>query len=152
MPYDLLFDLPYHLFCDMIFDLLCDSPAICLRRIYEESKVETSIDMGFFLDYEKMKEKVVYKVIGYERNKELLSKIPHILFLDMALVFYCHAPQSGSTCVALISHTISHKSSAFLVPSSGSNITSCTELLMDRTEASDAFNAGSIPAGCITSL
>ena len=37
-----------------------------VRRIYEESKVETSIDMGFFLDYEKMKEKVVYKVIGYE--------------------------------------------------------------------------------------
>ena len=33
-----------------------------VRRIYEESKVETSIDMGFFLDYEKMKEKVVYKV------------------------------------------------------------------------------------------
>ena len=25
----------------------------------------------------------------------------------------------------------------------------CTRSLMDRTEASDAFNAGSIPVGCI---
>lgn len=73
-----------------------------VRRIYEESKVETSIDMGFFLDYEKMKEKVVYKVIGYERNKELLSKIPHILFLDMALVFYCHAPQKELGCATIL--------------------------------------------------
>lgn len=64
-----------------------------VRKIYMESKVEASVDMSFFLDYEKMKEKVVYKAIGYGRNKELLRQIPHILFLDMALVFYCHVPQ-----------------------------------------------------------
>ena len=29
-------------------------------------------------------------------------------------------------------------------------IISSTRSLMDRTEASDAFNAGSIPAGCIS--
>lgn len=64
-----------------------------VRKLYRESKVEASVDMSFFLDYEKMKDKVVYKVIGYERNKELLRQVPHVLFLDMALVFYCHVPQ-----------------------------------------------------------
>lgn len=64
-----------------------------VRKIYMASKVESSVDMSFFLNYEKMKEKVVYKAIGYGRNKELLRQIPHILFLDMALVFYCHVPQ-----------------------------------------------------------
>ena len=64
-----------------------------VRRIYKESKPEASVDMSFFLDYEKMKEKVVFKAVGYARNKELLRQIPHILFLDMALVFYCHVPQ-----------------------------------------------------------
>ena len=29
------------------------------------------------------------------------------------------------------------------------NICKCTRSLMDRTEASDAFDAGSIPVGCI---
>ena len=64
-----------------------------VRRIYKESKPEASVEMSFFLDYEKMKEKVVFKAVGYARNKELLRQIPHILFLDMALVFYCHVPQ-----------------------------------------------------------
>lgn len=64
-----------------------------VRKLYRESKVETSVDMSFFLDYEKMKDKVVYKAVGYERNKELLRQVPHVLFLDMALVFYCHVPQ-----------------------------------------------------------
>ena len=64
-----------------------------VRRIYKESKPEASVDMSFFLEYEKMKEKVVFKAVGYARNKELLRQIPHILFLDMALVFYCHVPQ-----------------------------------------------------------
>lgn len=29
------------------------------------------------------------KLIHYERNKELLEKVPHIRFLDLAIVFYC---------------------------------------------------------------
>ena len=29
------------------------------------------------------------KLIHYERNKELLKKVPHIRFLDLAIVFYC---------------------------------------------------------------
>ena len=29
-------------------------------------------------------------------------------------------------------------------------LTTCTRSLMDRTKASDAFNAGSIPVGCIS--
>ena len=29
------------------------------------------------------------KLIHYERNKELLGKVPHIRFLDLAIVFYC---------------------------------------------------------------
>lgn len=32
---------------------------------------------------------VVYKLIHYEKNKELLKEIPHLPFLDLAVVFYC---------------------------------------------------------------
>ncbi len=61
-------------------------------RIYKESRRKKSMDMDFFLDYAKMKERVVCKVISYEKNKELLRQVPYILFLDMAVVFYCHVP------------------------------------------------------------
>lgn len=60
-----------------------------IRRIYKESCFERNLDMNFFLDYERLKRKVAYKVIGYEKNQEILKEIPHFLFLDMAVVFYC---------------------------------------------------------------
>ncbi len=61
-------------------------------HIYEESRMTESLDMDFFLDYGSMKERVVYKLIRYESNRELLQQVPHIPFLDMAIVFYCHVP------------------------------------------------------------
>ena len=62
-------------------------------QIYEESSTRDNIDMSFFLDYEKMKEQVVYKVISHEKNKELLKRVPSVPFLDLAIVFYCHVPE-----------------------------------------------------------
>jgi len=58
-------------------------------NVYENSKTETNINMDFFTDYEKVKGKLVYKLINYEKNKELLKEIPHIPYLDLAIVFYC---------------------------------------------------------------
>lgn len=72
-------------------------------HIYEESRMKESVDMSFFLDYTNMKKKVVYKVIGYESNKELLLQVPYIPFLDMAIVFYCHVPRQelGSATILI---------------------------------------------------
>lgn len=62
-------------------------------RIYEESRMKENMDMSFFLEYENMKNRVVYKIISYEKNKDLLVQVPHIPFLDLAIVFYCHVPK-----------------------------------------------------------
>ncbi len=64
-------------------------------HIYEESRLGENMDMGFFLDYGIMKDRVVYKLISYENNRELLRQVPHIRFLDMAVTFYCHVPKEG---------------------------------------------------------
>lgn len=66
--------------------------AACVRKItnvYEDSRTETNINMDFFTDYGKVKEKLVYKLINFEKNQELLAQIPHITYLDLAIVFYC---------------------------------------------------------------
>lgn len=57
--------------------------------VYEKHKIREPLDMSFLLDYDWVKERVVYKLIGYEKNKEMLREVPHIRFLDMAVVFYC---------------------------------------------------------------
>lgn len=56
---------------------------------YEESTLNENLNMDFFLDFEKMKERVVCKLINFEKNKTLLEKIPYVRFLDLAVVFYC---------------------------------------------------------------
>ncbi|MCI9126773.1 MAG: hypothetical protein HFG28_06210 [Eubacterium sp.] len=49
---------------------------------------KTDVNIQDISDLEKMKEVIYYKVINYEMNKTLLSKIPHFKFLDLAIVFY----------------------------------------------------------------
>lgn len=55
---------------------------------YENGRVKESIDMEFFCDFDKVKDRIAYRLISAERNKELLEQIPHILFMDLAICFY----------------------------------------------------------------
>lgn len=58
-------------------------------QIYHDNKVKNSIDANFFMEYDKIKNRIAYKLINYEKNKELLEDIPYIRFMDLAIVFYC---------------------------------------------------------------
>lgn len=58
-------------------------------RLYEAQQIEDSFDMTFFTDYSTVKSRIVYKLVHYERNRQLLKEIPHIPYLDLAVVFYC---------------------------------------------------------------
>ena len=54
---------------------------------YKESLPKENIDMNFFKDFEKVKDRIVYRLIHGERNRELLKDIPHIPFWDLAICF-----------------------------------------------------------------
>ena len=58
-----------------------------IMEIYTQNKSNIQLDTEFYKDFDKVKEHVVCKLIHYERNKELLEKIPYIQYLDMAVVF-----------------------------------------------------------------
>lgn len=57
-------------------------------KIYEETKIRGKVDMDFFADYEKTRKRIFCKLINYERNRELLGEVPHIRYLDLAIVCY----------------------------------------------------------------
>ncbi len=59
-----------------------------ILQIYREDTPKDSIDMSFFKDFAKVKDRICYRLIHAERNKTLLEKIPHIPFLDLAICFY----------------------------------------------------------------
>jgi len=57
-----------------------------LIAVYERYKETDSLSVDFFSDYEKVKKKLVVKLINAEYNKELLEDIPHRYFTDLAIV------------------------------------------------------------------
>lgn len=56
---------------------------------YERNKVGKSIDMKYFLNYENIKDRIIFKLVHAERNKELLEDVPYVRYLDLAVVFQC---------------------------------------------------------------
>lgn len=70
---------------------------------YRRLRLQASIDISFFDDFTRLKKRVVCKLIHYERNRELLSQIPHIPYLDLAIVFYSllAADSTGSTTILI---------------------------------------------------
>lgn len=59
---------------------------ILAQNAYQEKEVDFSLDC--FDNYEKARGQVYFKLINYEMNKVLLTKVPYIAYLDLAIVFY----------------------------------------------------------------
>ena len=71
-------------------EYLSDGAVAVAKRIlaiYEANKPKESVDISFFMDIEKVRPKIKMKLINYEKNEELLEQVPHIRFLDLAIVF-----------------------------------------------------------------
>lgn len=59
-----------------------------LLAVYVKGLPRSSVDMEFFRDFEKVKDRIVYRLVNREKNRELLEEIPHVDFLDLAICFY----------------------------------------------------------------
>lgn len=71
--------------------------------VYQKFKVEDMFEMDFFMNYERTKGRILYKLINYQKNKELLEDVPYVAFLDLAIVFYCMVmnDQNGSATILI---------------------------------------------------
>lgn len=64
---------------DIVFELV---------DIYEKNKVSAGINLDFFMDYQAVRGRIFIKAVHYEKNKTMLEDVPHIHFLDLAMVCY----------------------------------------------------------------
>lgn len=81
------------IYLDGFFDMLEDGMDLeyIVRRIlevYVRGLPKSNVDMEFFRDFEKVRDRIVYRLVNREKNKELLADIPHVDFLDLAICFY----------------------------------------------------------------
>ena len=62
-------------------------------------------DLGGFPDYEKIKDRIMFKLINTEKNRELLKQIPSQSFHDLSIVFMLYfGERERGICTALISN------------------------------------------------
>ena len=75
-----------------------ESLSECASRLvinYRNSLPDEDLDISFYSDYESVRAGLSYKLISAERNKELLENVPHVPFLDLAIVFYFSFEKKG---------------------------------------------------------
>jgi len=65
-----------------------------ILQYYHQHCPLSSIDTDFFTCFNQVSPRIVYKLIHFEKNRELLREIPHIPYLDLAIVFYCLVPET----------------------------------------------------------
>ena len=51
------------------------------------------INLECFLDFEKVKDHIMIKLVSYEANKTRMENVPHILFLDFAVTYFVYMKQ-----------------------------------------------------------
>ena len=56
--------------------------------VYREYRTEEWVDTRFLECYDLIRSTIRFRLINYARNEKLLSTVPHIPFMDLALVFY----------------------------------------------------------------
>ena len=98
------------LYLNHYYDRLLDGENLeCLvseiLNVYLNNKPSDPIDSSFFTDYERVKHRIAFKLIHREKNKELLSDVPFIPFLDFAVVFYCLLSSEGGCNASILIRT-----------------------------------------------
>lgn len=80
-----------------------------ILKIYQENSPSINIDISFFTVYSKVKSRIIFKLINYQRNRELLNRVPHFRFLDLAIVFHClvKTDRTGTATILIQNHHLS---------------------------------------------
>ncbi|MBR1703051.1 MAG: hypothetical protein IJ716_14070 [Lachnospiraceae bacterium] len=68
-----------------------------------EAAVGFDFDIENFQNYEKIKERIVFRLVNAAKNKKLLQQIPHIMFCDLAICFavYLQDKKIGSRSILI---------------------------------------------------
>ena len=70
---------------------------------YNENK-DTDISgvVDHIMDYDSIKDRIIYCLINYNKNEELLQNIPHIRFLDLAIIYKISLEPIENNCASII--------------------------------------------------
>lgn len=72
-------------------------------EVYEQHDTFPASEFEFYHTYEDVKKHLAVKLINKERNLSMLTDMPYVNFLDLAVVFYClmESPVTGSATIMI---------------------------------------------------
>ena len=57
-------------------------------EMYQKVRIKHTWRGDIVQDYQHVKDKIIYKLVNQEKNQELLLQVPHVNYLDLAVLFY----------------------------------------------------------------
>lgn len=69
---------------------------------YKKNVVDTNFNTESFMNFSNAKEHIIYRIVNQKLNEELLSDVPYIPYLDLAIVFAYLVPTKESDAMASI--------------------------------------------------
>lgn len=57
-------------------------------RLSKEGELPSKLPDDFFMDFQRIKKRVCYRLVNYKKNRQMLAEVPHKRILDLAVVFY----------------------------------------------------------------
>ena len=76
-----------------------------ILAFYFNNRPGDSFDVKWFCDFNQIRKNLVYRLVNYEANQELLSMVPHTRFLDLAKIYYADCQIGETSGSILIYHT-----------------------------------------------
>ncbi len=73
-------------------------------EVFKSNDIGKDVDLSGFINYETAKRKIAFKLVDYEKNRELLADVPHKIFMNLAMVYYylvTESPFFGSASVLI---------------------------------------------------
>lgn len=58
-----------------------------ILRLYKDNKTSSNFDTESFLDWGRAKERITFRLINWKANDKFLKDVPHIRYLDLAVIF-----------------------------------------------------------------
>lgn len=72
-------------------------------RLYHEVRLQKSWNEEKISSYESIEEKIVYRLVNFEANRNLLKEVPYVAYLDLAVIFYVmlEINEHGTACMLI---------------------------------------------------
>jgi len=74
---------------------------IGLHRSYQYRR---EFDLSIFEDFQSAKKRICYRLVHFKKNQELLKDVPHVVYLDLAIIFYCMVETEDFGRASIIIH------------------------------------------------